>query len=197
VDREEINQIIRHMKSSIERFAITIKDLTAIVEVNKESMDGAFEEVDLFEVVEDVKQDLCNLIAVSNARIEVICNDSPWVHFPKKNFRSIIYNLLSNAIKYRSSERSPKVLVKLDRGVDGQVYLSIADNGIGVPDGTQDKMFMLFKRFHNYVEGSGLGLYIVKRMVDNANGEITVSSTLNEGTTFTIILASTYILAST
>lgn len=174
------------MKSSLKRFAITIKDLTAIVEADKESIDGAHVEVDIFEVVENVKQDLSNLIVASNAKIEVICDDKLSVRFPKKSFKSIIYNLLSNAIKYRSPERAAVALVKMEK-IDGKIHLAVTDNGIGIPLDRQDKVFTMFKRFHDHVEGSGLGLYIVKRMVDNANGQIKVNSTLNEGTTFTII----------
>jgi signal transduction histidine kinase len=51
----------------------------------------------------------------------------------------------------------------------------------------QENVFSMFKRFHDHVEGSGLGLYIVKRMVDNVNGQIKVKSTENVGTTFTIL----------
>jgi signal transduction histidine kinase len=71
--------------------------------------------------------------------------------------------------------------------VDGKILLSVTDNGLGIPSDKLDKVFTIFKRFHDHVEGSGLGLYIVKRMIDRSKGQIEVDSTLNKGTIFTII----------
>jgi len=186
LDREEINQIIGLMKSSLKSFTVTIKDLTTFVEADNNSDAERSEEINIFEAVENVKQDLHNLIATSHAKIEVICENNISLNFSKKNLKSILYNLLSNAIKYRSPERTPEVFVKLDK-FDGKTQLSVRDNGLGIPLDKQDKVFTIFKRFHSHVEGSGLGLYIVKRIVDNCKGQIQVNSTLNQGTTFTII----------
>lgn len=187
VDRGEVSQIIRLMKSTLRRFAVTLKDLTAIVETDGNIDDEEPEGVSIFQVVEDVKQDLGSQIAASGAKIEVVCEDGLLINFPKKHFKSIIHNLLSNAVKYCSPERPPEVLVKMGK-VDGKIHLSVADNGLGIPGDKQDKVFTMFKRFHNHVEGSGIGLYIVKRIVDNRKGQIQVNSVLNKGTTFTIIL---------
>jgi signal transduction histidine kinase len=185
LDREEIHQIMGMMKSSLKRFAVTIKDLTAIVETNNYNEEEKSEAINIVELVEDVKQDLDHLIVESKAKIEVSCAYENLIYFPRKNFRSIIYNLLSNAIKYRSPERNPEVLVKVNR-VDGKTNLLITDNGLGIPADKQDKVFTMFKRFHDHVEGSGLGLFIVQKMVENMKGQIQVNSTLNKGTTFTI-----------
>jgi len=186
LNREEINQIIGLMKSSLKSFTVTIKDLTTFVEADNDSNAERSEEINIFEVVANVKQDLNNLIATSHAKIEVICENNLSLNFSKKNLKSILYNLLSNAIKYRSPERTPEVFVKLDK-FDGKTHLSVRDNGLGIPLDKQDKVFTIFKRFHSHVEGSGLGLYIVKRIIDNCKGQIQVNSTLNQGTTFTII----------
>jgi signal transduction histidine kinase len=186
IDREEVSQIMDMMKSSLKRFAVTIKDLTTIVEADKNSEDEDSEELSFFEVMEDVTQDLSSQIVASDAKIEVICEDGLSLHFSRKNFKSILYNLLSNAIKYRSPERPPVVLVKMKK-VNGRIHLSVTDNGLGIPADKQDRVFAMFKRFHDHVEGSGIGLYIVKRIVDNSKGQIQVNSVLNKGTTFTII----------
>jgi signal transduction histidine kinase len=185
IDREEVNHIMDMMKSSLRRFAVTIKNLTTVVETDMNSEDEVAEELSLFEVMEDVKQDLASQIAASDATIEVVCEDDLLIHFSKKNFKSILYNLLSNAIKYSSPERPAEVLVKMEK-VDGQIQLSVTDNGLGIPAEKQDKVFAMFKRLHDHVEGSGIGLYIVKRIVDNSKGQIQVKSALDKGTTFTI-----------
>ena len=62
--------------------------------------------------------------------------------------------------------------------------LSVKDNGLGISKENITKLFILFKRFHSHVDGTGMGLYIVKRLMDNANGSINVISKEGEGTTF-------------
>ena len=64
--------------------------------------------------------------------------------------------------------------------------LSISDNGLGIGAEYKEKMFSMFKRFHNHVEGSGVGLYIVKKIIDNHGGKIEVESEKGKGTTFKI-----------
>ncbi|RIJ37615.1 sensor histidine kinase [Pontibacter oryzae] len=186
LDRDEVNSIIKLMRSSIKRFAATIKDLTTIVEIDKNSGNEQVEAINLVDVVERIKQEQQRQIAESNASITVACEDDPTLYFSAKNFKSVMHNLISNAIKYRSPDRAPEILVRMKK-VGGKTQLSVSDNGIGIPYDKQDKIFSMFKRFHDHVEGSGLGLYIVKRMIDNVKGQIIVESELNKGTTITII----------
>lgn len=186
LDRAEIRQITDLMKISLNRFSTTIKDLTTLVEIDKVSADEKSEELDLYAVIEDVKQDLQSMISKSGAQLDISAADSMVAGFSKKNLKSILGNLISNAIKYRSPDRTPKITVKLEKH-GGKSYLSVQDNGLGIPAGKEKGVFTMFKRFHNHVEGSGIGLYIVKRMVDSVQGKIKVDSVLHEGTTFTII----------
>lgn len=186
IDRDEIQQITSMMKAALKRFSITIQDLTAIVEIDKDGAEEASEALNLHELVDTVRQDLQSLIAASGAIIEVQAEDGLVYGFSRKNFKSILSNLISNAIKYRSPDRSPRVRIKLEKP-GGKTCLSVEDNGLGIPAGKEEKVFTMFKRLHNHVEGSGIGLYIVKRMVDRANGQIKVNSTAGKGTTFTII----------
>jgi len=186
-NREQINKIVYLMKSSVNSFNLTLQDLTAVVETATiTSIDEKSEEINIFEIVKSVEQDLIRLIEASQAKVEVFSKDNHVLYSSKKNMKSILYNLISNAIKYRSPARTPQVLVKLEE-INGKSHLSVTDNGLGIPLDMQDQVFIMFKRFHSHVEGSGLGLYIVKRMVDNMNGQIQVTSTLNKGTTFNLI----------
>ncbi|AHM62770.1 GAF sensor signal transduction histidine kinase [Flammeovirgaceae bacterium 311] len=187
LDRDELRKIINMMKTSVKSFAVTLKELTTIVEADKSCIEASSEAINIGEIVDHVKQDLARQVEASNATIKLSCEEDLSINFSKKNFKSIIYNLLSNAIKYRSPERTPEVLVELNV-VDGKTKLSVTDNGMGIPADKQDKLFTIFERFHDHVEGSGIGLFIVKRMVDNMQGQILVDSTENKGTTFTIII---------
>ena len=185
-DRVKANKIIKMMKTSLERLGITINDLTTIVDADNNCEPENYEIIDIFEIVENVKQDLVKQIAESGAKIDVSSENMLVINYSKKSFRSILYNLLSNAIKYRSPDRCPEVLIKMYK-TDGRIKLTVTDNGLGISSDKQDKLFTLFNRLHSHVEGSGIGLYLVKRIVENAKGQIEVKSAVNKGTTFTVI----------
>ncbi len=170
------------IKDSIWRFKNVIKDLTDIAKVQRD-VDGKAESVDMKAVLEDVKANLQELLTESNAQVEVNFTEDTCISFSKKNLYSILYNLLSNAIKYQAPDRTPVVKIQTEQK-DGYVVLSVADNGLGISEDNQTKLFTLFKRFHSHVDGTGMGLYIVKRIMDNAGGKIKVKSKLGEGTTF-------------
>jgi signal transduction histidine kinase len=68
------------------------------------------------------------------------------------------------------------------------VELTVQDNGLGLSEQQQSQLFGLFRRLHTHVEGTGVGLYMVKRIVENASGTITVRSQSGAGTTFSIRL---------
>jgi signal transduction histidine kinase len=111
--------------------------------------------------------------------------DCPQVHFSKKNLQSILYNLLSNALKYRSSERELFVRISCYSNQSHHL-LTIEDNGLGMDMRQEEKIFALFKRLHTHVEGTGIGLYIVKKMLENGGGKIEVESKLGVGSTFKV-----------
>ncbi len=96
-------------------------------------------------------------------------------------------NLLSNAVKYSNDKQ--EVHFKLEYA-DGNLIGTITDQGIGIPKSEQDKLFDRFFRAKNVgiVEGSGLGLSIVKKCLEVLNGEITFISEIDKGTTFTVVI---------
>jgi signal transduction histidine kinase len=71
---------------------------------------------------------------------------------------------------------------------DKYILIKVEDNGIGIAENNLSKVFTMFKRFHTHVEGTGIGLYIVKRIVENAGGKIEVESSVSIGTTFSVYL---------
>ncbi len=180
-DKQKLIEMIGH---SINRFKFTIQDLTEIAKVQK-----SFEEdtslVNFDEIISDVKDSIQEMIRRSNASIYCDTKGQPEINISRKNLKSIIYNFLSNAIKYRSLERDPEVHIKTEKQ-NGYVLLSIRDNGLGMDLSKGNKIFVMFKRLHNHVEGTGVGLYIVKRIVDNMGGKIEVESIPGEGTLFKV-----------
>jgi signal transduction histidine kinase len=111
----------------------------------------------------------------------------PEINYARKNLKSVVYNLISNAVKYRSSERVPHIWASTQ--ADGEyIVLTIRDNGLGMNPEQRQNLFRMFKRFHTHVEGTGIGLYIVKRIIENSGGRIEVESEPDQGTIFRVYL---------
>jgi len=180
---EEQQSLIEMIKTSIERLKVTIEELTEISRIQRGVHDAA-EDISFKAIINDFKQDYREQIRKDNVTFTEDLQIA-LIHFSKKNLRSIIYNLLSNAIKYKS-ERDPVIIIKTERLEEGKVMLSVRDNGLGLDERQQGKLFQMFKRLHTHVEGTGVGLYIVKKMIENTGGRIEVESELNKGSTFKI-----------
>lgn len=174
--------LFQMMEKSINRFKTTILDLTEITKAQKEEEED-INELNFSQVVEDVKLSIYDKIAESGTTIIHDFSQANTLKFSKKNLRSIIYNLLSNAVKYRDKNRASEIFIKSEKN-EKYTLLTISDNGLGFKDANKDKLFTMFKRFHDHVEGTGIGLYIVKRIMDNAGGKIDVESQEGVGTTF-------------
>lgn len=181
---ESVQNIMQLILDSVQRFKRTIEHLTEITKLQNENSRDAIL-INLASLIADVQLDLAPAIQATKAVVEVDVADCPPIHFSIKNMRSIIFNLLSNAIKYYSPERAP--LVKIYAQVtDDYQLLVVQDNGLGIPISQQHKLFGLFNRLLTHVEGSGIGLYMVKKIVENAGGKIEVQSKEGEGSTFSI-----------
>ncbi len=150
-------------------------------------MDVTTSQVDFEQIIDRTFQDLNYLDGakemVRNVKIEgnVFYSD-PW------RISEIFRNLISNAVKYRQLDLTkPQIDVKIS--VDNhRADISFADNGIGIDEVSLSKIFEMFYRATEQSDGSGIGLYIVKNAVEKLGGQIAVSSQLNMGTRFHIIL---------
>jgi signal transduction histidine kinase len=181
---EEQNMLLSMIGASIDRLKSTIADLTEIAKLQKEDVED--EVISINQLLEEVYQDLGALTAQTPVKLHKNIEVNK-VKFARKSMRSILHNLLSNAIKYRSFERTPEVLIET-RLQDSYIVIKVADNGIGIAENHLQKLFTMFKRFHTHVEGTGIGLYMIKNMVENSDGKIEVESKVNVGTTFKVYL---------
>ncbi|WP_164891155.1 PAS domain-containing protein [Botryobacter ruber] len=179
----EAQIMIEMFNRSLDQIQSTITDLSEVVRVQKSKVRDV-EQVDLEELTENIKVSIQDSLTDSGASIYTDFSSVPVITFSRVNLKSILYNLVSNAIKYRDHTRPPEIYLSTARSGD-YVELRVQDNGLGIDmDRHQNKLFKMFKRFHNHVNGSGLGLYIVNRLLTNNGGYINVESKLNEGTTF-------------
>ena len=178
-------RVLALMADSVERFKRTLEQLSDVVKL-QQAHDPPRTLVPVGPVVEDVRRDMQFLIAGTGAQVEVDVAGCPSVRFAEKNLRSVVYNLLSNALKYRHPDRPAHVRISCRLDEHGPV-LTVQDNGLGISPEQQQQVFTMFRRLHSHVEGSGLGLYMVKRMVENADGRVELRSQLGLGSTFSVI----------
>ncbi|RNI22061.1 PAS domain-containing sensor histidine kinase [Rufibacter latericius] len=184
--QQEVEMILTMMKGAIDRFKKTINNLTEITKLQKDHLvETKVVSMDL--LVKEVLLDLEQFIQKSGTQVKTSLTDCHSVSFSEKNLRSMVYNLLSNAIKYSHPDRSPVIQVSCREEAEFIVF-TVQDNGLGLSATQKEQLFSMFRRFHDHVEGAGIGLYMVKRIVDNAGGKIQVDSTLGEGSTFRVYL---------
>ena len=116
-----------------------------------------------------------------------IPNTQLWASFDRNKMEEVMYNLLSNAFKFTPDGGTIAVICQHR---DGQVNIEVSDTGVGIPEEDQDNVFNRFYQIDNTstqsVEGSGIGLSLVKEFVDLMQGEITLESTVHQGTSFYI-----------
>lgn len=148
------------------------------------------EQVDLNEIMDEVKSLYRKPIRESGAEIEYA--NLPTITAPKSPVRQVFQNLISNALKYRQPGIKPKIEVNYHETKEAY-HFSVKDNGIGISSEYFEKIFIIFQRLHQREKysGSGMGLAVTKKIVENLGGEIGVKSQEGEGSTFYFRLAKT------
>lgn len=183
-EKKQVRKIVEMIFTSIDKFKTTIGDLSEISKVDKTFQEDQ-QDLVIAEIVDDIKVSISEYIKDNKATISTNCLSPRTVYFSKKNLNSIIYNLISNAIKYQSPERAPEINIHCEEDED-YLILIIKDNGLGIPKHKKELIFDMFKRLHDHVEGSGIGLFIVKRIIENAEGKVEVVSELGKGSEFRV-----------
>ncbi len=182
---DEKDKAIRKMiEDSILKFRATIMHLTEISKVQN-YYNSNKELLSFRQVIDDVLEDVNPLINEAGAEVKLDLEVDE-VYFAPKNLRSIIYNLISNGIKYRSMRETPVVQIITCKKED-KIIMEVKDNGLGIAQEQLPKLFTMFKRLHSHIEGTGVGLYMIKRMIENGQGSIEVESDLEKGSTFRVI----------
>ncbi|TDN40225.1 PAS domain-containing sensor histidine kinase [Hymenobacter sp. UV11] len=181
-----VPKVLRMMEDAIGRFQLTIAHLTDLSRLQQAHSELA-ETVSLETTIEAVRLDLASELRATGAQLTVDVSDCPTILLAPHHLRSVVYNLLSNALKYRHPDRVPEVRVRCHMQA-GMSVLTVEDNGLGLSAPQQQKIFGLFRRLHAHVDGSGVGLYMVKRIVENAGGTIAVHSTMGAGSAFLVSL---------
>ena len=186
-DPAEESVLVPLIEQSLRQLTATLDDLSALGQMQEAALAPA-EPLNLEELVADVLQVLEPQLRAARARVTVDFAARPVVTYSRASLRTIVLNLLSNAFKYADPARLCRVHVSLWLDA-GQPVLWVKDNGLGFDAAAHGPdLFHLFRRFHDHVEGTGVGLYLVNRLVQGAGGRIEVDSRVGEGATFRIYL---------
>jgi signal transduction histidine kinase len=172
-----------------ERLTRLVNDVLDLAKMESDRMEWRMENVDLREVVSEARAAVSQLFGDRELRLE-LAPGSLVVRGDRDRLLQVLINLLSNARKF-SDERAGRVAVSV-RGGEGQVQVSVTDNGPGIPSEHLDRVF---ERFHQVTDaeqgkpqGSGLGLAISERIVSHHGGKIWAESVPGEGTTIRFTL---------
>ncbi|TAH21191.1 MAG: hypothetical protein EAZ08_04105 [Cytophagales bacterium] len=191
-DKDEIlsqsnQEIFTHLQKTTIDLDEVIKDLTYIISIRKD-FTSVKEIINLEEKICVVLNYFSEQIESKDITIQYNLQVDTFVSI-KSYIQSILFHLISNAIKYQSKKR--KLVITIDSIlVNDLVCIAIHDNGIGIDLTNLDqyKIFGLYQRMHDHVEGKGLGLYLVKTQVEFLNGTIEIKSKLDVGTTLKVYL---------
>ena len=188
----------RRIQLAAGRMQQLIEDLLAFSRIS--TTEHKFEKIDLNIIIEDVKAELKDTIEGKHAIIEAteICHANI-IFF---QFHQLMYNLISNALKFSHADIPPHIIIK-SRIVNGYTlnndklsseknycHITVEDNGIGFEPHFNQRIFEVFQKLHSKEEyaGTGIGLAIVKKIIENHNGIITATSELMNGATFDIYI---------
>jgi signal transduction histidine kinase len=177
---DDMKELFDHIEKSSRRMSAIIDDLLRLAKSGKEKLMPV--EVNITALFNSVWRDI-KLTSQTNATF--LLADLPFVTADISMLQQVIVNLLSNAVKYSSKTEKPVIQVGYKR-IDSKIVFSITDNGAGFDMKFYDQLFGAFQRLHgvNEFEGTGVGLLMVKRIIERHGGTVWAEGKVGEGATF-------------
>jgi len=184
-DKKNAEQYLQLMKTSVDRLDHFI---TEIIHYSRNArMDIVPQKINFHQVVRDSIDSLKYMEEAEQVRSEIKIDEGEEFHSDAGRLLIIFNNIISNAVRYRDKWKESYLRIEITIQAR-QAIIRFTDNGIGIPEEYQEKVFRMFFRANADSKGSGLGLYIVKSTVDKLQGTINLQSQLGEGSTFEIVL---------
>ncbi|WP_339925410.1 ATP-binding protein [uncultured Cyclobacterium sp.] len=180
-------EVWENLKISTNLLDTTLQDLIEVVSIKKQKIPKV-EQIDFKLLLNNIEKSLFNQLKESGIKIEKDfsgLNDINYVYAHLENF---FMNFMTNSVKYKHPERSP--IVKIKTYIENEYcVIRFEDNGIGLDLRRYgDRIFGLYQRFHNHVEGKGLGLYLIREQIRAHDGKIEIESEVGKGTVFKVYL---------
>ncbi|OCX51577.1 hypothetical protein BEL04_16265 [Mucilaginibacter sp. PPCGB 2223] len=186
-NRGEEQILLGHLEKVSDQLSETIMHLNEVVSIQT-SISLERTKLNLFTYVEKAILQLKNNSSYRDALIVNKVAPSLEIKYNPAYIESILFNFLSNGVKYGDPGKQTIIVVS-SYTEDGQQVLEITDNGLGIDlQKNADKLFGMYKTFHENSDGKGIGLFITKSQVEAMGGKIVVSSEVGRGTTFKIYL---------
>jgi PAS domain S-box-containing protein len=194
----EQKDYVTQVKESTQRMIRLVNDLLNVSQLETGYLSLAPEPTDLVKLIQNVIDEETVIAKASNCQLNFVKQKVPQINTDPALIRQVLTNLLSNAVKYSAVKCSSEnggayctVEIKITMQ-EPDIVISVADSGLGIPAGVQSRIFEKFFRADNVskltTEGTGLGLYISKLIVETLGGKIWFESKVNKGTIFTFTL---------
>ncbi|MBJ6108692.1 PAS domain-containing sensor histidine kinase [Hymenobacter sp. BT523] len=185
-DDPQEGQIVHMVDEALGQLDTTLQELAATVQ-DQRGLSAPVETLDLRSVADEVLLGLRAQVQEADAVVELDFSAAPTLTYGRANLRSILHNLFSNALKFADPGRPPHIVVRSALTDAGQPILTVQDNGLGMElPGRPAPVFQPFARQHPHIAGAGVGMYLVQRIVSSRGGHLDVTSTVGQGTTFTV-----------
>ncbi|MDN3689756.1 ATP-binding protein [Cyclobacterium jeungdonense] len=185
-DPENI-EVMENLKISTNLLDATLQDLIEVVSIKKQKIPKV-ELIDFKLLLNNVEKSLFNQLKESGIKIHKDFTDLEEMNYVHAHLENFFMNFMTNAVKYRHPDRSPEVYIRTYKE-KGYCIIHFEDNGIGLDlKRYGDRIFGLYQRFHNHVEGKGLGLYLVREQIRVNDGKIEIESEVGRGTIFKVYL---------
>jgi len=183
MDQQKISLHLDKIRMAIGDLTAILDDFLSIEKIDTSKINPVWQEFDVNVLAEEVINEM-QLLTKPNQNIKYEqCITMSNINLDKKLLKHCLVNLVSNAIKYSGDYGCIELTIAT---YEGRCLIQVKDNGIGIPAADQDRLFEAFFRASNTsnIQGTGLGLNIVKRYTELMNGMISMNSTENIGTTF-------------
>lgn len=176
-DLAQINEAAKEMG----KFVDELLDLSRVGRIINPPKDVAFEEI-----VQDALKAADGLLKARQVEVEI---DAvfPFVHVDRARLVQVLQNLITNAVKFMGDQPHPMIRIGFEE-IEGEHIFSVRDNGIGIAPEHHDSIFELFSKLNPDTDGTGIGLGLVKKIIELHNGKIWVESNLGNGSTFKFTL---------
>ncbi len=181
---EKINKHVQRIKSAVTNMTLILNDFLSAEKLEEGKVNLRKEDVDLQLLAQEVLNDIQGILK-NGQQVDYSHQGETIAHLDKLMTRNIFLNLVSNAIKFSGED---SVIVLRTEISPDEVYISVADQGIGIPEEEQVHLFERFFRARNVtnIQGTGLGLNIVAKYLESMKGSIDFKSVLNKGTVFEV-----------
>jgi len=188
VQRKELTMV----KNSADHLFSLISDIIDVSKIEADQIELAIEKLDLSELIQEVRDSFKVAVDEKGLKLSLETPERLIIKSDKRRAKQVIINLMSNAVKFTDKgEIAIKAAKKDDRA-----EISVADTGIGIKKETMKMLFKQFSRIHvegrTRVEGTGLGLYLSKKIADLLGGEIKAKCEFGKGSKFTFVLPLKY-----